>query len=188
MAQGRPEDYPRTVATTLRLSIDRIDGEHHEAAGLLRLCAFLAPNDIPVRALQAGADALPDDLRSALMDDVEFDRTVAGLRRYSLVDRKGDGLHVHPLVQAMIRESLSPDLAAAWASAAVRMLSAALPQDAHDHPELWPLCARLLPHARAVEQLAAAHVPPLTLASLLDRVGLYLFGRGEMGTGSRESV
>lgn len=181
LAQGRPEDYPRTVATTLRLSVDRIDSEQPEAAALLRLCAFLAPTDIPVRALQTGAGEVPEELRSALMDDLQLDRTVAGLRRYSLIEREGDGLHVHPLVQAVIRESLSPELSRKWGSAAVRLLSAGLPEDAHNHPEHWPLCARLVPHARAVEQYAAAQVSPLTLAALLDRVGLYLFGRGELG-------
>jgi len=180
MAQGRPQDYPQTVASTLRVSVDRIVGEHREAAALLRLCAFLAPNDIPVRALQVGAGAVPEELSSVLVDDVELDRAVASLRRYSLLDRKGDGLHVHPLVQAVVRESLTPELAQTWGSAAVRLLNAGLTEDARNHPEHWSFYARLVPHSRAVEQTTAAQASPLDLAVLFDRVGLYLFGRGEL--------
>jgi hypothetical protein len=57
-------------------------------------------------------------------------------------------------------------------TAAVQLLTVALPEVARNHPEHWTLCARLMPHARAVEELTADQVSPLMLAALLDRVGL----------------
>ena len=51
IAEGGPDDYPVPVATTLRLSYERMAREHPAAAMLLRLCAFLAPDDIPIGLL-----------------------------------------------------------------------------------------------------------------------------------------
>ena len=180
MAQGRPEEYPRTVATTLRVSFEKIDGEDREAADLLRLCAFLASEDIPIALLGEGRGELPDRLRAALADEVRLDRTIAALLRYSVIERRHDCLRVHRLVQAVIRESMDAGDADAWLATAIRLLRARFPGEALDRPELWPLCARLLPHAQAVERVAVGErVEPEALAGLLGRVAVYLRARGE---------
>jgi len=180
MEEGRPEDYPRPVATTLRLSFERMEGERPMAAALLRLCSFLAPDDIPLDILVSGASQLPDELRDVLADDIELDRTIAALRRYSLIERQHDGLRVHRLVQAVVRESLGVDQRDTWLSVAVRLLRAGFPDEVEEHPELWPLCARLLAHAQVAGHLAADQtVEPSALSWVLDRVGRYLEVRSE---------
>jgi tetratricopeptide (TPR) repeat protein len=183
MREGRPDDYPYTVATTWEFSFERMEGEHPPAADLLRLCAFLGPDDIPVGVLVAGADALPEDMRGGLLDALELDRTIAVLRRYSLVERHGDGLRVHRLVQAVVRAALGVDQWEVWLGAAIRLLRATFPEDADEHPEHWPLCARLQAHAQVAGSLAAdPRMEPRALSGLLDRVGSYLWARGEFGS------
>src|SRR5262249_28242206 len=128
MDEGRPPGYPRPVASTWRLSFERIETESPAAAALLRLGAFLAPDDVPVTALVAGAAELPGELGCVLADALELDRTVAALRRYSLVERHGDALRIHRLVQSVVRESLPAGERARWLGAALRLLAARYPE------------------------------------------------------------
>ena len=72
--------------------------------------------------LRAGAGALPDVLRDALADDLELDRTIGALRRYSLAQREGDRLRVDRLVQAVVRETMRTEGGTPWLPAAVRLL------------------------------------------------------------------
>lgn len=180
MQEGRPHGYPHTVATTWRLALDRLEEEVRAGTALLRLCAFLAPDDIPVGVLHGAAAALPDELRRAVSDEVELDRSVAALRRYALLDRRGDALAVHRLVQVVVRESADARQRDVWLGAAIRLLCASFPDEAHERPETWGLCGRLLSHVQVVERLAADRPPePRTLGCLLDRAGVYLDCRAQ---------
>jgi transcriptional regulator with XRE-family HTH domain/tetratricopeptide (TPR) repeat protein len=184
MAEARPDDYPWTVATTWRLSFELLEDECPAAAALLRLCAFLAPDDIPISVLQAGAHELDEDLREVLTDDIGLDRSVGALRRYSLVERQGDRLSVHRLVQAVVRESLPADRRHAWLVRAIRLLAAVVPDDPSNEAERWLLSARLVAHAQVVDQLTRGDlVEPGPLGRLLDLTGKYLWARGEFGQG-----
>jgi hypothetical protein len=80
MREGRPEDYRLPVASTWDLSFQRLEQEQPPAADLLRRCAFLAPDDIPVSVLQTEEDQLPDRLRAVLKDRIECDRVLRTLR------------------------------------------------------------------------------------------------------------
>jgi tetratricopeptide (TPR) repeat protein len=186
MSRGMPDDYPQPVATALRLSVARIAAHHPAAAALLRLCAFLAPEDIPTGVLHACAGEAPAELRDTLADDVALDDAIAALRSSSLLERQGDGLRVHRLLQAVVRESLRESLGdggwATWLGAAVRLLRAAFPERAETDPEQWPLCARLLPHVQAVDQLAADRMAESRgLAGCMALAGAYLWARGDFG-------
>jgi tetratricopeptide (TPR) repeat protein/DNA-binding XRE family transcriptional regulator len=181
MAAGRPDGYPLPLATTWRLSFDRMADESPDAAALLRLCAFLGPDDVPIDVLQAGGGDLPNPLGAALADDLELDRAIASLRRYSLVQRQDDGLRVHRLVQAVVRAALDPEQRETWLAAAIRLLRAAFPPAAERDAACWPLVARLVAHVEVVERLAAGRaVEARALGWLLDGVGCYMRARGEL--------
>jgi hypothetical protein len=155
LARGEVAGHP-DVAATLGLALSRLAGEA-PAAGLVRLLAFLAPEPVPLALLLAGdaaADRLSPELAAAvgglLGDEVAAGDAIAALRRYSLVTPAGDGLVlVHRLVQAITRAQLSAEEAARWEQAAAALVEAAVPADP-DLPAAWPVCAVLLPHARAV--------------------------------------
>ena len=99
-------DYEETVATTWELSFQGARAASPASAGLLRLCAFLAPDDIPKDLLGQGSEHLPKALRGVVSDPEAFDEAIAAPRRYSLVEAAGDSLSVHRLVQAVVRERL----------------------------------------------------------------------------------
>ncbi|MCL6450068.1 MAG: tetratricopeptide repeat protein [Acetobacteraceae bacterium] len=176
---GPPSGYPATVATTWTLSFQLAEAESPAGADLLRLCAFLGPDDIPRELLSQGAAGLPEPLSMALADPVGFDGAVAALRRYSLLETSGDALPVHRLVQVVTRDRLAEGARKAWAAAAVGLVDGAFPFDSDD-VRTWPRSARLLPHALA----AAGHAEALGVgaertARLLNQAARYLRSRAE---------
>jgi hypothetical protein len=52
----------RTIATVWNISLARLAEKTPQTLELLRLCAFLAPDDIPITLLSEGADSLPPAL------------------------------------------------------------------------------------------------------------------------------
>ena len=178
-ALGRPAGSEQTIATTWTVALDRIKTEQPAAQDLLCLCAFLAPDDLPRALLTEHPEVLPERLATAVRDRVAFQQAVGALRRYSLVTTTGDTLRLHRLVQAVTRHALATDERQPWATAAVRLVSAGFPVEAHN-PDTWSTAARLLPHALTVTGHPAVHTTdPQVTVSLLNRVGDYLWGRAE---------
>ena len=176
---GPPLDYPDTVATTWNIAFDEVKQISSSGADLLNLCAFLAPDDIPVELLNSGVEYLPESLTAVASDPLAFDDAVDPLRRYSLVEITAETISVHRLVQAVTRDRLNGDELKKWAEAAVRIVNKVFPFKSDD-VETWPVCSRLLPHALA----AAEHAESLDVASdstarLLNLTGLYLKERAQ---------
>ena len=171
--------YPLPVASTWDLSFARLEQEQPAAADLLRLRAFLAPDDIPLSLLRSAGKELPERLGGALGDEIASNRVLKALRGYSLLERRADALHVHRLVQWVVRESLPAERWQQWLAAAVRLLRAVYPGDVQD-PERWGLCARVLPQAQAVFRLAEEEgTEPPAISWLMDRAAGYLWSRGD---------
>jgi hypothetical protein len=156
LARGEPVGYSGTVATAWSLAFDRVQTDP-QAAGLLRLLAFCAPEAVPLSVLlrpRPGlakhlADQVAAALTPLLEDPLAANDAVAALRRYSLITSAGDGsVSVHRLVQAVTVDQMAPDLAEQWRQAAARVIEAAIPADT-GVPQSWPTCAALLPHAQA---------------------------------------
>ena len=104
MERAPGADYPETVATTWKVSFEQVKRRSPEAEDLLSLCAFLAPDEIPLQVLisSKGSQHLPGSLAKAIKDPMAFNEVLASLRRYSLVKVSEDRLlSVHRLVQAV---------------------------------------------------------------------------------------
>ena len=162
LARGEAIGHPAHMAATLGLALSRLADEAPGAAGLLRVLAFLAPEPVPVNLLfteQAAGQLGPEmaaTVRPLLGDPVAAGDAITALRRYSLASPAGNGLLlVHRLVQAMTRAQLSADHAAQWEQAAAVLTETAVPTDT-GLPTAWPVCAALLPHARAVLDLTGS--------------------------------
>ena len=180
MDEGKPDEYPQPVSRTWQITLLRIAAERPATLALLRFCSFLAPDDIPVSVIQASAGELPHEMRDMVADDIELDRAIASLRRYSLLERQDDGLRVHRLVQAMSRRSMTAEQRVEFLTSAIRMLWATLSDTPREHPRRWSLYSRLLSHVDAVDQLATSTQTGLhELAQLLGRVGQYHAARSD---------
>jgi len=178
--RGKPStDYPDTIAKTWSMSFQKVEDDNPAAAELLRLCAFFAPDDIPIKMLVEGAGKLPESLSATVSDELLLDEAVMALRQFSLIEVANEKITMHRLVQAVIRHALEDAAFKHWTGVAVQVVNASFPEDSDD-VRTWELCAPLLPHASA----ALSHAEAVQFASnetarLLNQIGVYLQVRAE---------
>jgi hypothetical protein len=91
------------VATVWSLSQDRIREEAPATGALLKLCAFLAPEDIPRNLPREHLDVLPEELRQLAGDALAYNDALRVLSRYSIATVTPATVSLHPLVQAVIQ-------------------------------------------------------------------------------------
>jgi hypothetical protein len=163
LARGASVRHGKTVASTWALAFGRLQQDTPTAVGLLRLMAYCAPEAIPLRLLLQPGPELAEQLGQVvapllaplLADQLIAKDAIAALHRYSLVTRVGEGLwSVHRLVQAVTADQMPADVADQWRQATAALVEAAIPDDTQPS-KAWPVCALLLPHARAVLALTS---------------------------------
>ena len=162
LARGAAAGHREHTAATLGLALARLGKDAPNAAGLMRLLAFLAPEPVPLGQLLAREDAaerLGAEAAGAvgplLGDQIAIGDAVVALGKYSLAALAGDGLvQVHRLVQAVTCAQLTTQETSQWQQAAAVVVDAVVPADAQ-LPEAWPTCAVLMPHARAALDLTS---------------------------------
>jgi Tfp pilus assembly protein PilF len=167
-------EYPASVASTWLINFTQLSEEHPATVELLRLCAFLDPDDIDLDLLAQGRTEAGEMLGRVLGDPLERTETAGALAAASLVTVPADGhLRVHRLVQAVTRDQLT-NKQAAWTRRALKMITAIFPDDPQDHRS-WAVCASAAPHVQAVTG-HADRFPGLApqVAALLGNLGIYL--------------
>jgi len=205
--EGRPADdvptgpYPAPVAITCTLAVERVEEESPAAVTILRACAFLAPESVPL-SLVSSADELPQPLglgplaqsdalsllcrlglaRSTWAGGIAVDRVVQAVVRDGLA---GDAVRVSTQLgpSSPLRGPLGPSSPlrgplGPWAAGVLRLVDAAFDSDAVAG---WDRCGRLVPHALAVTAYdEAVDLEPQASSRLLARVGIYLQTRGQL--------
>ena len=169
--------YPRSLAAATRLAADRLDRDDPAAAQLASLCAFLAPEPVPDDLFTSAPGQLPGELAARAADPLAWRQTLAHLARQSLarVDRRG--LVMHRLTQAILRDRLTAEQAAATRACSEAVLAAADPGDPAN-PVTWPRWAQLMPH------LLEANLADSPVLRWMARDACwYLLARGDTRTG-----
>jgi len=163
---GRSVRHPDTVAMICAIAFERIGLRNRIALRLLKLAAYMAPDEIPL------------ELFRTAWDPITFAEAVGTLNDYGMVRLDGDAFVVHRLVQAISRERLPGEDGVL--AELLRALRAALPRDIVGHPANWEPWRLLLPHVLAAAEacLPADETEPATLAWLLDRAATYLYVTG----------
>jgi hypothetical protein len=174
-APGSP--YPQSLAAATRLIADRLDREDPAAAQLASVCAFLAPEPIPEDLFTSALGELPGELADRAADPLAWRQTLARLARQSLARIDQHGLVLHRLTQAILRDRLAPEQAAAARACSEAVLAAADPGDPAN-PVTWPRWAQLMPHLLAAD-LAGSPV----LRWVARNACWYLLARGETRPG-----
>jgi hypothetical protein len=162
LAEARPPSYQASLAATIALSAARLAEVDPAALALLRLCAFLAPKAIPVDLLTTrpepdpGNAGPPEEVAAwlAVLDKpVVRHRTIGQAGDYGLATITDEGIALHRLTQAILRDQLA-GAAEAVRGYAYGMLAAAYPGEPDD-PRTWPLWAGLLPHVLEADPAAS---------------------------------
>lgn len=173
-APGAPADHQLTVTATWEVALQRVRSEMPAAIDLLTLCAFLAPERIPLDLIAAHRDDLPSQLQEALRDGFSISMTIGALRAYSLVEVLDDStINIHRLVQNVVRDRVAEDLQRGWSMSAFRAVSANLPDDPRE-PAAWETYERLVEHVHAsAEQLSWSHSESREISLALCKTGAY---------------
>ena len=175
--RANQSDHPESVATTLQLSFRKACERQARVADVLYFCSFLQPDVMPEELFYQESD-FNLDLRS-------FNDVMVALRRYSLVSRNSEKrlFSMHRLVQAVIREQISPDLRKQWRGRVVRTVNATFPEVDFKN---WRQCGRLLPHARVCAAWTEEELTPTQeFSELLGKAAIYLQERGRYGESER---
>jgi hypothetical protein len=101
--RGQVSGRDETIATLWDITLERISAEDPAAVVLLELCAYLAPEPIPLDLFTLHADVLPQPLSAVAADQLAFNEVIGTLVDYSLAKRTQAGLQLHRLVQGVIR-------------------------------------------------------------------------------------
>ena len=141
-------EYSDTVATTWKLSFQKVQKTFPAAADFLNLCAFLAPDVIFLDMITEGTTYLPKRLAKAITSPLAMDKLIGILLHYALVQREGNTLTVHRLVQSVLRDRLNSTTQRRWAEHAVQIVNQAFPEPKPEFTTWWTRCEQLLPHAQ----------------------------------------
>ena len=174
---GKPVSYPRSLAAATRLSFDQLSGEDLATAQLISVCAFLAPEPIPQDLFTTVPMQLPEPLAGRAADPLAWPQVLARLTSRSLARIDQNGLQLHRLTQAIVRDHLTPAQAAATRASAEAILAACSP-GAADDPAAWPSWAQLMPHLLVTDRAVT------TNSDLRDQMNdaiWYLLMRGDTG-------
>jgi tetratricopeptide (TPR) repeat protein len=148
--QGRPSSYPESLAAVTQLAFDDLLGDVPAAAELISICAFLAPELINPDWFTRAAARLPGPLGEHAADPLAWRQVLARVGLSMLAHVDPNGVQLHRLTQAIVRDRLAPERATAFRALAEQVLACADPGDQED-PVSWPGWARLLPHILAAD-------------------------------------
>jgi hypothetical protein len=168
LGEGRPVGYPRSAAASIAVAVERLQGVDPVAVELLRVCAFLGPEPVPL-GLAAAAGSL-----------VGLRRSVQRLVRYGLIRLSGSGDPiVHRVTAAIVRDGLDPDRRVIERARAEAVVVAADPADITD-PGCWEAWARLTPHLSALDPTGSGNP---RLRNLVARAVWVMIVRGDPRAG-----
>jgi tetratricopeptide (TPR) repeat protein len=158
LSEGKPANYPVTVAAFVTLAVEQLRVTAPAAAQMFELFAYLGGEPVPVSLLRRGKDAsITEPLRSMLGSTIPTNRTVRDLNRFGLA--KVDALQrvqVHRLVQRVLRDSLPTDLASQTLRNTQQLLATADPGDPDENPEVSR--EDMGPHLDPADMINAADV------------------------------
>ena len=173
-------DHPLSVAKTFAFAFEKIQQKNPISAELLMFCAFLAPDAIPEALFTQGAFHQLEPIAQALITDPwQYNEALKDLLAYSLIQRnpKAEMLHIHRLVQVVLKDALSLQEQEIWIKRVIHVLNWLFPSGHQTGLTLeqWRWCGKLLPHALACFTLSEQRVcTSQEVSSLLMKTASYL--------------
>ena len=99
---NKESNFEKIVTVTWDISFKNIANEG--ARQLLNLCAYMAPDRIPVSFFEEMREKLPSPIKEDMAEQLTRNRIVSELRTYSLTSGDAKYINVHRLVQEVIRK------------------------------------------------------------------------------------
>jgi len=172
-------DEAHSFEKTWNISFKLIEKKSLEGADLLNLCSFLSSDLIPKKLIVNNSKYLPESLKYAVEKPITFNRVVAALRSFSLVEVNSESLIFHRMVQSFARQKLDDEHKKAFLEAAIGMINNAFEFDKDKDTSIWEKCSELLPHALVLlDHCKDVNIENEALGNLLTKTGLFLMEQG----------
>ena len=101
---AKPRRYEKSINATWQISLGKIKSKSAEQ--LFNMCAYMAPDNIPLSLFIKARETLPEPLRTELGEQKGLIDVISALTEYSLVKGDKEFLSIHRLVQEVVREKL----------------------------------------------------------------------------------
>ena len=182
---NRSEDYSDTIATTWRITMDRIRKDFPDSAEILNICAYLNADGIPLVWLKNWLQEkrrISDDFELA----EEFSKAIGTLRNFSLLREEVPlkTLRMHRLVQFVTQDELSVEEKKVFLEQARKLVSKEFEKDNKEEGLFHAIS--VTNHALALEEQGHLKADELQgIAALLHQIGKYLNGKGNASEAKR---
>ena len=177
MAEGKSPEYPLSMTAAWKLSVSTLESQLPQAQELLRLFAFFGPEPIPRDMFLKVARPAAIPLASVISDPILLARAIRELGRFALVTLDGRWVSVHRLVQALLRDELTPEEQVAYRREVHLILAAAAPKTPDD-VNSWSRYGDLLPHVASDSTELARSSEPAVRQLALNTIR-YLYQSGD---------
>jgi tetratricopeptide (TPR) repeat protein len=167
------DPHMQTIAGTLSVTLDALADSNPIAVILLRVLAWLGPDQLPRSVLSALAD--PDDPDS-------IDDALAYLADFSMISLNPETVSTHRLVQTLARTPdaddphRQPDAVVAARQTAAALLAYVIPASHYEVGD-WPGWRDLLPHVESHIAHTDRSDDTMATCSVLERTTLFLAAR-----------
>ena len=167
--------YPATVHATFDLAIAQATKHCSAVEGVMSALSFLDPEAIPLDVLTELTDS-----------DDEMDAVLAALTSVSLLTDTTladgtAGVKQHRLVQAVAHSRIKDDRDDVLSRALSALIALWPGGNDGAHPDNWPTCVRLLPHATALlDHIDLEMTEDESVALLVSLMGFYLGRRADL--------
>ncbi|MBI1929728.1 ATP-binding protein [Candidatus Poribacteria bacterium] len=178
---GPVSNYSNSVTTIWTQNFEQVKQISEAAADLLRVSAFLNPEDIPLELITLGAVELGPALSVALAnvdeDPLALDEVLEPLTQYSLIRRDYESrtYDIPHLVQAVLKAGMDEATQREWAERTVRAVRRAFTPDTIPDESLRDHYDRFLPHIQSCAGLIKKVnvILVLDVAQMLSQTGDY---------------
>jgi len=176
LAEGTSPAYPVSMTAAWKLSVGTLRKRLPQAVDLLRCCAFLGPEPIPRDVFRRGSRAAEGSVGDLIGNPILLASAIRELGRLALVKIEGAYISVHRLIQALLRDELSPKEQATYRHEAHSILAAGAPGNP-TNTSTWRRYAELVPHVgSSVTDLGRCREPAHRVLVLDIIRYLYLYG------------
>jgi tetratricopeptide (TPR) repeat protein len=145
LAQGASPEYPTSMTAAWQISVARLRQQSPQALELLRCCAFLGPEPIPRDVFKLGSQESRTGVGDLIADPIDLSTAISMLGRFALVKIDGPYISVHRLIQALLRDELTPDEQGKYRQDSHSILAVGAPGNPTD-VSTWPRYADLVAH------------------------------------------
>ncbi|MFY9224328.1 MAG: tetratricopeptide repeat protein [Blastocatellia bacterium] len=172
-----PQEHA-SVLVTFTMAFKKVTNNNQILKDLIKVCSFLAPDDIPEEIFMLGGFELGEELAKLQNNKLLLLETLAKITKYSLLQRNSSNntVSIHRLVQKVIKDYIIESSEKSfWLEKIIKALNKTLPvYDQSNCHSNWLFCQKLVTHCKVIaEMIQDYNLNSSEAVSLLDTTGMF---------------